>query len=58
MSNTTLTVVVNPAGIELGVVTDTYTEGNKTVYVVNDDWEVTSNFVTDEGNYIVCFAAF
>ena len=58
MSNTTLTVVVNPASTELGVVTDTYTEGNKTVYVVNDDWEVTSNFVTDEGNYIVCFAAF
>ena len=58
MSNTTLTVVVNPAGTELGVVTNTYPEGNKTVYVVNDEWEVTSNFVSDEGSYIVCFAAF
>lgn len=58
MSNTTLTVVVNPAVTELGVVTDTYTEGNKTVYVVNNEWEVTSDFVSDKGSYFVCFAEF
>lgn len=58
MSNTTLIVVVTPVGAELGVVTNTYTEGNKTVYVVNDEWEVTSDFVSDKGSYFVCFAEF
>ena len=31
---------------------------DRAVYVVNDNWEVASRFVSDEGDYVVCFAAF
>lgn len=58
MNKATLTVIVDPSGKELGVITDQYSEGTETVYVVNDDWEVASRFVSDEGDYVVCFAAF